>query len=157
MEDSLPCSRVEEGWLPQKRERTSWRRSPGGRSLLPPAMLGRSRGTCCQLPSIRRSHRRLPGGGGVVSRPPKDVQYHRMALRVKASQLVEDRAGVWPGTRIFIYFFSSSLPPLSPHPSFSLVSSVLTPRYAAAALMGPPRGESRGYPPPRPARGDGGM
>ncbi len=65
-------------------------------------------------------------------------------------------------------FFFSSLPSLisvTPHPSvsFSLASSVLTPRYAAAALTGYPRergeggsrAQSRGY--PRPARGDGGM
>ncbi len=62
------------------------------------------------------------------------------------------------GNRIEIFFFLSSLPSLvsvSPHPSvsFSLASSVLTPRYAAAALTGPPgrgggsRAQSRGYPP----------
>ncbi len=57
-------------------------------------------------------------------------------------------------------FFFSSLPSLvsvTPHPSvsFSLASSVLTPRYAAAALTGSPRergeggsrAQSRGYPP----------
>ncbi len=87
----------------------------------------------------------------------KDVQYHRMTPRVRAAQLVEDRAAVCPGTgpRCFIYF--SSLPSLfsvTPHPSvsFSLASSVLTPRYAAAALTGSPReggsrAQSRGYPP----------
>ncbi|KAL0203546.1 hypothetical protein M9458_001564, partial [Cirrhinus mrigala] len=93
-EGSLPCSEVTEGWLPSERERRSRRRSPGGRSLLPSAMLGRSRerGTRCRLPSIRRSHHRPPGGGGALSRPPKELQYHRMAPRVKDAQLVEDRA-----------------------------------------------------------------
>ncbi len=94
-EGSLPCSWVEEGWLPSERERRSRRRSPGGRSLLPSAMLGEEQGTGtrCRLPSNRRSHRRPPGGGA-SSRPPKDVQYHCMAPRVRASQLVEDRAAV---------------------------------------------------------------
>ncbi len=41
----------------------------------------------------------------------KDVQYHRMAPRVRASQLVEDQAAVCPGTgsRIIIFFFLSRL------------------------------------------------
>ncbi len=63
------------------------------------------------------------------------------------------------GNRTEIFFFSSlpSLFSVTPHPSvsFSLASSVLTPRNAAAALTGSPRerGEggstalSRGYPP----------
>ncbi|KAL0160139.1 hypothetical protein M9458_043864, partial [Cirrhinus mrigala] len=40
------------------------------------------------------SHHRPPGGGGALSRPPKELQYHRMAPRVKDAQLVEDRAAV---------------------------------------------------------------
>ncbi len=74
-----------------------------------------------------------------------------MAPRVRASQLVEDRAAACPGTglRIFLFFFSSlpSLVSVSPHPSvsFSLASSVLTPRYATAAVIGsPPREGGRG-------------
>ncbi len=73
----------------------------------------------------------------------KDVQYHRMAPRVNRS------AGWGPsgsvsGNRTEIFIFFSSLPSLisvTPHPSvsFSLASSVLTPRYAAAALTGSPR------------------
>ncbi len=95
----------------------------------------------------------------------KDVQYHRMAPRVRASQLVEDRAAACPGTGSRFFFLSSlpSLVSVSPHPSvsFSLASSVLTPRYAAAALTGPP-GRGGGVErslegTPRPARGDGGM
>ncbi len=168
-EGSLPCSGVKEGWLPSERERRSRRRSPGGRSLLPSAMLGeeQGKGTRCRLPSNRRSHRRPPGGGA-SSRPPKDVQYHRMAPRVRASQLVEDRAAVCRGTGPRIFFFFSSLPSLvsvSPHPSvsFSLASSVLTPRNATAAVIGSPQRGGRGGverslgSTPQPARGDGGM
>ncbi len=48
----------------------------------------------------------------------KDVQYHRMAPRVRSSQLVEDQAAVCPGTGpIFILFFSSLPVSVSPHPS----------------------------------------
>ncbi len=143
-EGSLPCSGVKEGWLPSERERRSRRRSPGGRSLLPSAMLGEEQGTGtrCRLHSNWRSHRRPPVGGA-SSRPPKDVQYYRMAPRVRASQLVEDRAAVCPGTGTsFFFFFSlSPLSPLSPHPSvsFSLASSVLTPRYATATVIGSPQ------------------
>ncbi len=126
-EGSLPCSGVKEGWLPSEREQRSRRRSPGGRILLPSAMLGEEQGTGtrCRLPSNRRSHRRPPGGGA-SSRPPKDVQYHRMAPRVRASQLVEDRAAVCRGTGPRIFFF-----PLSPLSSLSLLilpSPFLLPR-----------------------------
>ncbi|RXN09464.1 CD44 antigen-like protein [Labeo rohita] len=53
----------------------------GAEESAPFAMLGKSRerGTRCRLPSSRKSHRRPPGGRGVLNRPPKDVQYHRMA------------------------------------------------------------------------------
>ncbi len=59
-EDSLPCSWVEEGWLPSERERRSRPRLPGGRSLLPSAMFGEEQGTGDSLPAAldRRSHRR---------------------------------------------------------------------------------------------------
>ncbi len=64
-EGSLPCSWVEEGWLPSERERRSRRRSPVGRSLLPSARLVEEHGTGDSLPAAldRRSHRRPPGGG----------------------------------------------------------------------------------------------
>ncbi len=42
----------------------------------------------------------------------KDVQYHRMAPRGRASQLVEDQATVCPGTGPRFFFFFSSLPSL---------------------------------------------
>ncbi len=165
-EGSLPCSWDEEGWLPSKRERRSRRRSPVGRSLLPSARLVEEQGTGDSLPAAldRRSHRRPPGGGGASGRPPKrssTIAWHREW----AAQLVEDRAAVCPGTGP--RFFFSSLPSLfsvTPHPSvsFSLASSVLTPRYAAAALTGSPRERRGGVErslgsTPRPARGDGGM
>ncbi len=142
-EDSLPCSWVEEGWLPSERERRSRPRSPGGRSLLPSAMFGEEQGTGDSLPAAldRRSHRRPPGGGRASGRPPKmssTIAWHREW----AAQLVEDRAAVCPGTGPRFLF--SSLPSLfsvTPHPSifFYLASSFLTPRYAAAALTGSPR------------------
>ncbi len=60
----------------------------------------------------------------------KDVQYHRMAPRVRASQLVEDRAAACPGTGLRIFFFPFPLSPLSvsvsPHPSVSFSSPRLS-------------------------------
>ncbi len=58
----------------------------------------------------------------------KDVQYHRMAPRVRASQLVEDQAAVCPGTgsrNYFIFFPLSSLSSLS---LLILPSPFLSPR-----------------------------
>ena len=86
------------------------------------------------------------------------------------SQLVEDRAAVCPGTgsRIFFCLFVcfSSLPSLvsvAPHASvsFSLASSVHTPRYRSRRDRSP-HGRGGGSRrslggTPRPARGDGGM
>ncbi len=132
-------------------------RSPGGRSLLPSAMFGEEQGTGDSLPAAldRRSHRRPPGGRGASGRPPKmssTIAWHREWT----AQLVEDREAVCPGTGPRFFFFLS-LVSVTPHPSvsFSLASSVLTPRYAAAALKGSPRergeggsrAQSRGYPP----------
>ncbi len=148
-------------------------RGSGGRSLLPSAMFGEEQGTGDSLPAAldRRSHRHPPGGGWASGRPPKrssTIAWHREW----AAQLVEDRAAVCPGTGprylfiFFILFFSlPSLVSVTPHPSvsFSLASSVLTPRYAAAALTGSPRERGEGGverslgSTPRPARGDGGM
>ncbi len=72
----------------------------------------------------------------------KDVQHHRMAPRVKASQLVEDRAAVCPG----IFFFS----PLSSLSLLILPSPFLSPRLSLAPGMPrPPCLEGT----PRPARG----
>ncbi len=160
-EGSLPCSWVQ-GGVAAVREGAE-ESAPFARRPEPAAIrhcLGRSRerglaAGCPRLeepsPSARRRRSVRPS--------TKDVQYHRMAPRVRASQLVEDRAAACPGTgpRIFFFFFSSlpSLVSVSPHPSvsFSLASSVLTPRYATAAVIVE---RSLGST-PRPARGDGGM
>ncbi len=80
-------------------------------------------GACCHPPCLgwsreRGTRCRLPSTGGAIavhqeaeeqSRPPENVQYHRMAPRGRASQLVKDRAAVCPGTGpriIIIYFFT---------------------------------------------------
>ncbi len=94
----------------------------------------------------------------------KDVQYHRMALRVRASQLVEDRAAACPGTgsRFFFFLFLSRLCLSS---SFCLLFSRLVcpyPQVRRGHPDGPPRRGGGGVErslegTPRPARGDGGM
>ncbi len=65
----------------------------GAKACCHPPCLGRSRerGTSCRLPSIGGARRR-----GSIGPSTKDVQYHCMA----ASQLVEDRAAVCPGTAV---------------------------------------------------------
>ncbi len=110
-EGSLPCSWVEEGWLPSEREQRSLHRSPGGRSLLPSAMFGEEQGTGEERPATldRRSH--PPGGRQASGRiaidsSRIDVQYHRMAPGVRASQLVEDQTAVCQGTGPIIVFLS---------------------------------------------------
>ncbi len=149
-EDSLPCSWVEEGWLPSERERRSRPRSPGGRSLLPFAMFGEEQGTGDSLPAAldRRSHRRPPGGGGASGRPPKCVQYHRMALRVNRS------AGWGPSgsvsgnrTEILFLFFLSPLSLLCHSSSFRLLFSRLVcpyPQERRGRPYGLPPGEGGG-------------
>ncbi len=136
------------------------RRSPGGRACCHPPCLGRSRerGTRCRLPSTGGAIAIRQEAEGV--RPStKDVQYHRMAPRVRASQLVEDRAQrVREPDRDFFFFFSLS-PPLS-RPcllsSFRLLFSSLVcpyPQVRRGRPDGPPwegggsRAQSRGYPP----------
>ncbi len=86
-EDSLPCSWVEEGWLPSERERRSRPRSPGGRSLLPSAMFGEEQGTGDSLPAALDRKEPSPSARRWRSIGPstKDVQYHRMAPRVSRS------------------------------------------------------------------------
>ncbi len=149
---------TEEGWLPSERERRSRRRSPVGRSLLPSARLVEEQGTGDSLPAAldRRSHRHPPGGGGASGPSTKEVQYHRMAPRVSRS-VGWGPSGSVSGNRTEILFFSSlsSLSLLILPSPFLSASSVLTPRYAAAALTGSPRergeggsrAQSREYPP----------
>ncbi len=124
-----------------------------------PPCLGRSRerGTRCRLPSTggatadrqeaeehRAVHQRCPvPSHGTASEPLSWLRTERQCVRE-------------PDRDLFI-FFLPSLVSVTPHPSvsFSLASSVLTPRYAAAALTGSPRergeggsrAQSRGYPP----------
>ncbi len=88
----------------------------------------------------------------------KDVQYHRMAPRVRAAQLVEDRAAVCPGTGSRGFFFFSPLSLLCHSSSFRLLFSRLVcpyPQVRRGRPNGLPPGEggggggveSRGYPP----------
>ncbi len=142
-EDSLPCSWVEEGWLPSERERRSRPRSPGGRSLLPSAMFGKEQGMGDSLPAAldRRSHRRPPGGGGASGHPPKmssTIAWHREW----AAQLVEDRAAVCPGTGPRYFFFLSPLSLLCHSSSFRLLFSRLVCPYPQVR-----RGRPDGLPP----------
>ncbi len=133
-----------------------------------PPCLGRSRerGTRCRLPST---------GGATAVRQEADehravhqrgpVPSHGTASE-PLSWLRTERQCVREPDRDF-FFFLSPLSRLCHSSSFrllSLASSVLTPRYAAAALTGSPRerGEGGGVErslvsTPRPARGDGGM
>ncbi len=130
-EGSLPCSWVEEGWLPSKRERRSRRRSPGGRSLLPSAMSGEEQGTGDSLPATldRRSHRRPPGGGGALGRPPKmssTIAWHREWEPL--SWLRTERQRVREPDRDFLFFFIFLSPPLSSLSLLILPSPFLSPR-----------------------------
>ncbi len=166
-EDSLPCSWVEEGWLPSERERRSRPVRLEAEACCHPPCLGRSRerGTRCRLPST--------GGATAVPRrrmsigpSTKEVQYHRMAPRANRS------AGWGPsgsvsGNRTEIFFFSSlpSLVSVTPHPSVSFLSPRLSlpPGTPRPPWRAPPRERGEGgverslVSTPRPARGDGGM
>ncbi len=131
-EDSLPCSWVEEGWLPSERERRSRPVRLEAEACCHPPCLGRSRerGTRCRLPST--------GGAIAVRRPPsarrwrsigpstKDVQYHRMAPRVNRSAGWGPSGSVsWNRTEIFFFFFFSPLSRLCHSSSFRLLFSRL--------------------------------
>ncbi len=124
-----------------------------------PQCLGRSRerGTRCRLPSTggatairqeaeehRAVHQRCPvPSHGTASEPLSWLRTEQQCVREP--------------DRDFFFFFLPSLFSVTPHPSvsFSLASSVLNPRYAAAALTGSPRergeggsrAQSREYPP----------
>ncbi len=133
---------------------------------------------CCHSPCLGRSRERgtrcrLPSTGGAIA-VRQEVEEHRAVHQrcpvpshgtasEPLSWLRTERQCVREPDRDFLFF--SSLFSVTPHPSvsFSLASSVLTPRYAAAALTGSPRRGGRGgverslMGTPRPARGDGGM
>ncbi len=131
-----------------------------------PPCLGRSRerGTRCRLPST--------GGAAAVRQEAEEhravhqrspVPSHGTASE-PLSWLRTERQCVREPDRDFLFFFLSPLSRLCHSSSFrllSLASSVLTPRYAAAALTGSPRergeggsrAQSRGYPPACEGRG----
>ncbi len=159
-EDSLPCSWDEEGWLPSERERRSRPVRLEAEACCHPPCLGRSRerGTRCRLPST---------GGATAVRQEADehravhqrgpVPSHGTASE-PLSWLRTERQCVREPDRDFFFFLLSPLSRLCHSSSFrllSLASSVLTPRYAAAALTGSPRergeggsrAQSREYPP----------
>ncbi len=118
---------------------------------------------CPQLEEPSPSARRRRS----VKPSTKDVQYHRMAPRVRAAQLVEDRAAVCPGTGPRCFFFLSPLSLLCHSSSFHLLFSRLVcpyPQVHRGRPNGLPPGEGEGggverslMGTPRPARGDGGM
>ncbi len=167
-EDSLPCSWVEEGWLPSERERRSRPVRLEAEACCHPPCLGRSRerGTRCRLPSTggatavrqeadehRAVHQRGPvPSHGTASEPLSWLRTERQCVREP------DRD----------FFF----PPLSPLSSLSLL--ILPSPFSRLVCPYPQvrRGRPDGLPPgegggggverslvstPRPARGDGGM
>ncbi len=167
-EDSLPCSWVEEGWLPSERERRSRPVRLEAEACCHPTCLGRSRerGTRCRLPST---------GGATAVRQEADehravhqrgpVPSHGTASE-PLSWLRTERQCVWEPDRDF--FFFSSLPSLvsvTPHPSVSFLSPRLSlpPGTPRPPWRAPPGRGGRGgverslVSTPRPARGDGGM
>ncbi len=167
-EDSLPCSWVEEGWLPSERERRSRPVRLEAEACCHPPCLGRSRerGTRCRLPST---------GGATAVRQEADehravhqrgpVPSHGTASE-PLSWLRTERQCVREPDRDFFFF------PLSPLSSLSLL--ILPSPFSRLVCPYPQvrRGRPDGLPPgeggrggverslvstPRPARGDGGM
>ncbi len=147
-EDSLPCSWVEEGWLPSEREQRSR-----------PVRLEAE--ACCHLPCLGRSRERgtrcrLPSTGGATAVRQEAEEHRAVHQRCPVpshgtaseplSWLRTERQCVREPDRDFFFFSLPSLVSVTPHPSvsFSLASSVLTPRYAAAALTGSPPVEGGG-------------
>ncbi len=110
-EDSLPCSWVEEGWLPSERERRSRPVRLEAEACCHPPCLGRSRerGTRCRLPSTGGAIAGRQEAEGASGRPPKrssTIAWHREWT----AQLVEDRAAVCPGTGPrFFFFFNNQI------------------------------------------------
>ncbi len=142
-EDSLPCSWVEEGWLPSERERRSRPVRLEAEACCHPPCLVEEQGTGDSLPATLdwRSHRQPPGGGRGIGPSTKEVQYHRMSPRVNRS------AGWGPsgsvsGNRTESFFF-----PLSPLSSLSLL--ILPSPFSRLVCPYPQvrRGRSDGLPP----------
>ncbi len=129
-------------------------------------------GACCHPPGWWRSRERgtrcrLPSTGGAIAVRQEADEHRAIHQRgpVPSHGTASEPLSWLRTERQFVRepdrdFFFSSLPSLvfvTPHPSvsFSLASSVLTPRYAAAALTGSPRergeggsrAQSREYPP----------
>ncbi len=128
-------------------------------------------GACCHPPGWGRSREqgtrcRLPSTGGAIAVRQEAEEHRAIHQRCPVpshgtaseplSWLRTERQCVREPDRDFFFFSLPSLFSVTPHPSvsFSLASSVLTPRYAAAALTGSPRergeggsrAQSRGYP-----------
>ncbi len=118
-EDSLPCSWVEEGWLPSERERRSRPVRREAEACCHPPCLGRSRerGTRCRLPST---------GGAIAVRQEADehravhqrgpVPSHSTASEPLSWLRTERQCVREPDRDFFIFFFS-----LSPISSLSLL------------------------------------
>ncbi len=158
-EDSLPCSWVEEGWLPSERERRSRPVRLEAEACCHPPCLGRSRerGTRCRLPStggataIRQEadeHRAVHQRGPVPSHGTASEPLSW--LRVLSCSV--------SGNRTEIFFFLSPLSRLCHSSSFRLLFSRLVcpyPQVRRGRPDGLPPGEggggsraqSRGYPP----------
>ncbi len=126
-EDSLPCSWVEEGWLPSERERRSRPVRLEAEACCHPPCLGRSRerGTRCRLPrpeepspsarrrmSIGPSTKRSVPSHGTASEPLSWLRTKRQCVRE-------------PDRDFYFYFFSLPyLVSVTPHPSVSFLSLV---------------------------------
>ncbi len=166
-EDSLPCSWVEEGWLPSERERRSR-----------PVRLEAE--VCCHPPCLGRSRERgtrgwLPSTGGATAVRQEAEEHRAVHQRCTVpshgtaseplSWLRTERQCVREPDRDFFF-------PLSPLSSLSLLilpSPFLSPRLSLPPgtprppLRAPPGRGGRGFVErslvgtPRPARGDGGM
>ncbi len=142
-EDSLPCSWVEEGWLPSERERRSRPVRLEAEACCHPPCLGRSRerGTRCRLPSTggatavrqeaeehRAVHQRCPvPSHGTASEPLSWLRTERQCVREP------DRD---------FFFFLSPLSRLCHSSSFRLLFSRLVCPYPQVR-----RGRPDGLPP----------
>ncbi len=158
-EDSLPCSWVEEGWLPSERERRSRPVRLEAEACCHPPCLGRSRerGTRCRLPSTggatavrqeadehRAVHQRGPGPShGTASEPLSWLRTERQCVREP------DRDFFFPLSSLSLLILPSpflsprlSLPPGTPRPPWRA-----PPVRRGGRGEGGSRAQSGGYPP----------